>query len=155
MEQLGSELHYVCTINEANMGIQVAAIAERYKRQMMAQMQAARSGGDSADGSVQVGINLQKMMEGQKAAAAENLEVFGVEKVENFTSMRTREGDLLILKAHELAKKRNQSLYPGHQSRTHVKLYTISNHRQAAERAEKNGTKNFCTIFLILRRMIS
>ena len=39
MEELGSELHYVCTINEANMGIQVAAIAERYKRQMMAQMQ--------------------------------------------------------------------------------------------------------------------
>lgn len=38
MEELGSELHYVCTINEANMGIQVAAIAERYKRQMMAQM---------------------------------------------------------------------------------------------------------------------
>ena len=31
MEELGSELHYVCTINEANMGIQVAAIAERYK----------------------------------------------------------------------------------------------------------------------------
>ncbi len=47
---------------------------------MMAQMQAAQSGGNSADGSVQVGINLQKMMEGQKAAAAENLEVFGVEK---------------------------------------------------------------------------
>ena len=45
------------------MGIQVAAIAERYKRQMMAQMQAAQSGGNSADGSVQVGINLQKMME--------------------------------------------------------------------------------------------
>lgn len=49
---------HICTINEANMGIQVAAIAERYKRQMMAQMQAAQSGGNSADGSVQVGINL-------------------------------------------------------------------------------------------------
>ena len=33
--ELGNELHYVCTINEANMGIQVAAIAARYKRQMM------------------------------------------------------------------------------------------------------------------------
>ena len=62
--------------------------------------------------ALQVGINLQKMMEGQKAAAAENLEVFGVEKVENFTSMRTREGDLLILKAHELAKKEIKALYP-------------------------------------------
>ena len=53
-KQLGSELHYICTINEANMGIQVAAIAERYKRQMMAQMQAAQTAprsGDSADGT--------------------------------------------------------------------------------------------------------
>lgn len=83
MEELGSELHYVCTINEANMGIQVAAIAERYKRQMMAQMQAAQAtskGGGSADGTVQVGINLEKMMENQKATALENMEVFGVEK---------------------------------------------------------------------------
>ena len=29
MEQLGSELHYVCTINEANMGLQLAAISKR------------------------------------------------------------------------------------------------------------------------------
>ena len=111
MEELGSELHYVCTINEANMGIQVAAIAERYKRQMMAQMQAAQTAprsGDSADGTVQVGINLEKMMENQKATALENMEVFGVEKVENFTSMRTREGDLLIMKAHEPPEKKSK-----------------------------------------------
>ena len=113
MKELGSGLHYVCTINEANMGIQVAAIAERYKRQMMAQMQTAQTtskGGDSADGTVQVGINLQKMLEGQKATAIENMEVFGVEKVENFTSMRTREGDLLIMKAHALARKEIKAL---------------------------------------------
>ncbi len=35
-EKLGDLMHYVITINEANMGLQVAAIAERYKRQMMA-----------------------------------------------------------------------------------------------------------------------
>ncbi len=114
VKELGSELHYICTINEANMGLQVAKIAERYKRQMMAQMQAAQTGSasDSADGTVQVGINLQKMLEGQKAAAAENMEVFGVEKPENFTSMRTREGDALVIKAHELARKEIKALYP-------------------------------------------
>ena len=63
-QQLGSELNYICTINEANMGLQVAAIAERYKRQMMTKMAAQKS-----DGTVQVGINLEKMMENQKAAA--------------------------------------------------------------------------------------
>ena len=30
-EQLGSELEYVCTINEANMGMQMAAIMKRYE----------------------------------------------------------------------------------------------------------------------------
>lgn len=141
--ELGSELHYICTINEANMGIQVAAIAERYKRQMMAQMQAAQSGGNSADGSVQVGINLQKMMEGQKAAAAENLEVFGVEKVENFTSMRTREGDLLILKAHELAKKEIKALYPYIKVGLTLSLHDIQPQEDGMERAKKEWDEEF------------
>ena len=137
--ELGSELHYICTINEANMGIQVAAIAERYKRQM----QAAQSGGNSADGSVQVGINLQKMMEGQKAAAAENLEVFGVEKVENFTSMRTREGDLLILKAHELAKKEIKALYPDIKVGLTLSLHDIQPQEDGMERAKKEWDEEF------------
>lgn len=141
--ELGSELHYICTINEANMGIQVAAIAERYKRQMMAQMQAAQSGGNSADGSVQVGINLQKMMEGQKAAAAENLEVFGVEKVENFTSMRTRDGDLLILKAHELAKKEIKALYPDIKVGLTLSLHDIQPQEDGMERAKKEWDEEF------------
>lgn len=141
--ELGSELHYICTINEANMGIQVAAIAERYKRQMMAQMQAAQSGGNSADGSVQVGINLQKMMEGKKAAAAENLEVFGVEKVENFTSMRTREGDLLILKAHELAKKEIKALYPDIKVGLTLSLHDIQPQEDGMERAKKEWDEEF------------
>lgn len=141
--ELGSELHYICTINEANMGIQVAAIAERYKRQMMAQMQAAQSGGNSADGSVRVGINLQKMMEGQKAAAAENLEVFGVEKVENFTSMRTREGDLLILKAHELAKKEIKALYPDIKVGLTLSLHDIQPQEDGMERAKKEWDEEF------------
>lgn len=64
MEHLGKELHYVCTINEANMGIQVAAIAERYKKQMMVKMQSGQT-----DGTVQMGLNLEKMMANQEGAA--------------------------------------------------------------------------------------
>ena len=111
MERLGGELQYVCTINEANIGLQIAGIAERYKKMMMAQMGAA-GGTDGEDGNVQMGINLQKMLEGQKAQAAENKKVFGVEKVENFTSMRTREGDRLIMKAHQAARKVIKELCP-------------------------------------------
>ena len=43
-EQLGDLMHYVCTINEANMGIQVAAISARYRAQMMAKMQRMQQG---------------------------------------------------------------------------------------------------------------
>lgn len=99
IRKLGDELRYVCTINEANIGLQIAAIAERYKRQMMAE------GNSGTDGTVQMGMNLQKMLEAQKAQAKENKQVFGVEKAENFTSMRTKEGDLLIMKAHQAAKR--------------------------------------------------
>ena len=35
ISSLGKYLHYVCTINEANMGIQVSRIAERYKKQFV------------------------------------------------------------------------------------------------------------------------
>ena len=95
-------------------------------------------------------------MEGQKAAAAENLEVFSVEKVENFTSMRTREGDLLIMKAHELAKKEIKSLYPDIKVGLTLSLHDIQPQAGGEERASNvNGTKNFCTIFLILKRTIS
>ena len=106
--KLGNELHYVCTINEANMGIQVAAIAKRY----MLQMQAQAAKAQSADGTVQVGINLEKMMADQKATAEENIKVFGVEKVENFTSMRTPEGDKIVCRAHETARAVIKELYP-------------------------------------------
>ena len=98
----------MCTINEANIGLQIAGIAERYKKIMMSQMEAS---GDK-DGNVQMGMNFPKMLEGQQAQAEENKKVFGVEKVENFTSMRTRKGDLLIMKAHQAAKSVIKELYP-------------------------------------------
>ena len=101
---LGDQLEYVCTINEANMGLQIAAISERYKRQMMAQMAQASNDSGEEDSNVQMGLNLKKMMENQQSLKAENLAVFGVEEVHNFTSMRSREGDLLIMKAHESAR---------------------------------------------------
>jgi len=106
--KLGNELHYVCTINEANMGIQVAAIARRYTLQMQAQASKAQT----SDGTVQVGINLEQMLAMQKEAAEESKKVFGVEKVENFTSMRTPEGDKIVCRAHEAARSVIRELYP-------------------------------------------
>ena len=128
MERLGSELHYVCTINEANMGLQLAAISKRFR--LMAE-QAAKAGaaaGKSAEGTVQVGMNFQKMMENMKYAAAENAGVFGDPQPKIFVSERTPEGDLLVMRAHAAARQAIRAICP------HVKVgLTLSLHDLQAQ----------------------
>lgn len=68
-------VNYICTINEANMGLQLAA--------------EAKAGAKSAEGKVQVGMNFEKMMENRKFAAAENEEIFGTPQPQVFVSSRT------------------------------------------------------------------
>ncbi len=149
MERLGSELHYVCTINEANMGIQVAAIARRYMRQMMAKMQAAGGNGagknndPSGDGTVQMGLNLEKMMANQQAAEKERMEIFGVAKTECFTSPRTPHGDELVMEAHRAARAVIREVAP------HVRLgLTLSLHDiQAQPGGEENAKREWAEEF--------
>lgn len=119
VEKLGDRMQYVCTINEANMGLQVAAIAERYKRQMMAKMQAAAAAPADSDkkkreleSSVQVGINMQSMMENKKLQDAENMEAFGTDTPQTFVSARSKEGDILIMRAHQAAKAAMKAVRP-------------------------------------------
>lgn len=149
IEKLGSELHYVCTINEANMGIQVASIAKRYRQQMMAQ--AAKSQAVNAnpqensesDGTVQVGINLEKMLADQQATAEENLKVFGVEKAENFTSMRTLEGDKIVCRAHEAARNVIKERYPDIRVGLTLSLHDIQAVAGGEEYAKKEWDDEF------------
>ncbi len=107
-EKLGSELNYICTINEANMGLQLAAISRRF--QLMAQQAAAKA--KNAEGSVQVGMNFEKMMENMKFAAAENARIFGTPQPQIFVSSRTPEGDRLVLRAHQAAKAAIKAICP-------------------------------------------
>ncbi len=135
MERLGQEINYVCTINEANMGIQVASIAQRYMRQMMAKMAAAKT-----DGTVQVGMNLEKMMAAKaEAGVAENVAVFGVPKCENFTSPRTAHGDRIVMEAHMAARSVIREVAP------HVKVgLTLSLHDiQALPGGEERAVKEW------------
>ena len=107
-EQLGGELNYICTINEANMGLQLAAISRRF--QLMAQQAAAKA--KSAEGTVQVGMNFEKMMENMKFAAMENAQIFGTPQPQIFVSSRTAEGDKLVFRAHQAAKEAIKAIYP-------------------------------------------
>ncbi len=107
--KLGSELRFVCTINEANMGLQLAAIAKRFR--MMAE-QAAKMNAKKAEGSVQVGMNFEKMMENMKFAAMENAQTFGTPDPKIFVSSRTEDGDILVMKAHMAAKEEIKKQFP-------------------------------------------
>ena len=100
-EKLGDGIRTICTINEANMGLQLAAIARRF--QLMAQQ--AREQAQKAEGTVQVGMNFQKMMENMKFAAMENAQVFGTPQPQTFVSARTPAGDILVMRAHLAARE--------------------------------------------------
>ena len=138
MEKLGSELKYVCTINEANMGIQIAAISARYIAQMKAQAAAAKT-----DGTIQVGVNMEKMMENMRAAAIESAEVFGVPKAEVFVSGRTHHGDELVMEAHKAARAAIRKAAP------HVKVgITLSLHDiQVVPGGEEKAAKEWAEEF--------
>ncbi|MCF0135374.1 MAG: family 1 glycosylhydrolase [Lachnospiraceae bacterium] len=107
IEALGSELSYICTINEANMGLQVAAIARRYT--MMAKKAAEASG---RGGEVQMGLNMQAMLENMKLQAMENAEIFGTPKPNCFNLGGSEHSDLLTMQCHLAAKEVIKSLYP-------------------------------------------
>lgn len=143
MEQLGSELHYVCTINEANMGIQVAAIAKRYMQQMMAKMQAGKTDSDKTDGTVQMGLNLEKMMANQQAAEKERMEIFGVAKTECFTSPRTAHGDEIVMEAHRAARAVIREVAPHVQVGLTLSLHDIQAQLGGEENAEKEWAEEF------------
>ena len=139
IERLGSELKYVCTLNEANMGIQVAMIAQRYMQQMMAKMAATKT-----DGTVQVGLNLEKMMAARaQEGMQENMAVFGVPKAETFVSPRTAQGDMLVMEAHKAARAAIREVAP------HVKVgLTLSLHDiQAVPGGEEHAAKEWADEF--------
>ena len=93
MERLGDSIPYVCTINEANMGLQVTKI--------MKDMQKAQEGSE-----VQVGLNLQGnediMVYYQKLAEA--FQVSNPMDIQTFLGPRTLEGDRIIMKCHMAAR---------------------------------------------------
>lgn len=114
VRQLGDLMHYVITINEANMGIQVAAIAERYKRQMMAKMKDKKNKDqeESMEGTAQVGMNFNSMLKNMFWQGFENKKVFKTRKPQTFVSARTPEGDILVMRAHLAARDAMKKICP-------------------------------------------
>lgn len=135
VKELGDQLHYVCTINEANMGLQMAAIANRYMKMMQKK---------EATSNIQVGVNFENsMMERMKKQALENTKVFGVAKLETFLSQRTVEGDILIMRAHQAAKEAMKLVKPSLKIGITLSLHDIQVMEGGEERAKKEWEEEF------------
>ncbi|MDR0538879.1 MAG: family 1 glycosylhydrolase, partial [Spirochaetaceae bacterium] len=107
--ELGNELEYVCTINEANMGLQLQKIAQA----MMAKMAAAKNG-DTQKGEVQVGVNtgMASQMAARMAGLSKAFGGMNPQQIHHFLSGRTPEGDKVIIRAHEKARDAMKAVCP-------------------------------------------
>ncbi|HPP10744.1 MAG TPA: family 1 glycosylhydrolase [Defluviitoga tunisiensis] len=87
---------YICTINEANMGLQIT--------KLMKEFEIHRDNLGKKEGEVQVGFNTDTVMKNYSRAVEE---AFGVpaDKVYTFLSPRTKNGDLIIMKCHKRARE--------------------------------------------------
>lgn len=151
-EKLGDLMQYVCTINEANMGLQIAAIAERYRRQMLSRMQQATASGAPAEtqpgkqkmeSSVQVGINMQAMMENRKKQQEENRQSFGTDTPQIFVSARSKEGDSLVMQAHRAARAAMKAVRPELKIGITLSLHDIQAQEGGEAAAEKAWEEEF------------
>lgn len=139
IKALGSDLHYVCTINEANMGLQVAAISRRYT--MMAKRAAAAAA--KAGGEVQMGLNMQAMMENMKYQAMENMAAFGTAQPHCFNLGGSERSDLLVMKCHQAAKKIIKEIYPNIQVGLTLSLHDLQPASGGEARAEAAWAEEF------------
>ena len=110
MERLGNEVRYVCTINELNIRLQIADIMKRYALQAQ-----KASAAKDAEASVQMGMNLQAIMELQKLSGQEGARAFGLEDpqaVHVFQSACTAAGDEILCRAHVAARQAIREVCP-------------------------------------------
>lgn len=103
ISELGDLIPYICTINEANMGKQIAKIMKRM----------TSSANHSAQPDVQVGLNVEmkeKMEEYYKGLG----EVFGIDprNVHPFLFPKSEQGELIIMKCHEKARSIIKEVHP-------------------------------------------
>ena len=91
----GLDIHYICTMNEANMG-NLISIFIRQAMEQREKMEGEKS-------TLQIGLNLDEMRKEEEAKEKENLEVFGTKVPAVFVSPRSPKGNQIIMKAHKAA----------------------------------------------------
>ncbi len=141
-EQYGELLHYVCTLNEANMGVLIAiyirqAMEERAKREALGVE------GDGEAAALQVGVDVEAMATEHEAQVAENRAVFGVDEAAVFVSPRTEAGIELVKCAHQAAVKVIHEMVPGAKVGMTLSLRDIQAAPGGEERAKAAWAEEF------------
>jgi beta-glucosidase len=125
--ELGGDLEYVCTINEANMGLQIAKIAAWHMAVMKNNLQVGLNTEQGERGGMEV------IMSRMKAAG----EAFGMDprNIQDFLKPRTQEGDRLIMEAHEKGRDAMKAVCPHLKTGVTLSLHDI----QALAGGEQNA----------------
>lgn len=143
IERLGNEITYVCTINEANIRLQMADIMKRYLQQAQkAQANAAKN----AENSLQMGINLQGLQKQQELNAMESAKAFGLSDpsaIHMFQSPCSENGDRIICRAHAAARDAIREICPHLQIGLSLSFHDFQAQPGAEDIAEKEWDKEF------------
>ena len=145
VKDLGGVMEYVCTINEANMGLMVAKTAAKQMKAM-----GMDSGGESGERSVNTvptGLSdlastaMESVVERMKAMGA----VFGMDprKVHDFMKPRSAKGDKVIITAHEKGRDAIKALCPNLKVGITLALNDIQSVPGGEEIAEKERNEEF------------
>jgi beta-glucosidase len=101
VSQLGDLIPYICTINEANMGKQIAKIM---KRMTGSDQKDSESKDNNADVQVGLNVDIKASMESYFRALGE---AFGMDprSIQTFLAPRTKKGEKVIMECHMKARQ--------------------------------------------------
>lgn len=128
VERLGDLMHYVCTLNEYNMGLQMEAIMQKVYKKMGL--------------NLQVGMKLTTDMlpEERKKMLRAQAEAFGVEDilgVHTFMSQADEASDAFLLHVHEAARNAIKTVRPDLKVGATMSLHFLDVLPGGGEQAEK------------------
>ncbi len=124
-------LRYVCTINEANIGVLIA----KYMR--MAMEQSAK-----AD-NLQIGVDIEAMAREREEARLESLQVFHVENPAVFVSPRTAKGVNIVKQAHRKAVDIIHKMMPETKAGLSLSLRDVQWNEEGKEMAQACWEEEF------------
>lgn len=135
--KLGDLMEYVCTINEANMGIQIASVA----RSMMLHMGIKPQIGLDFDQIIEMSLPEDRKLIRQKTAEA--FGIAGGGSIHDFLSLRTAEGDALMVRAHGKARDEMKQLCPHLRVGMTLSLFDIQAEPGGEELAQQEWEDHF------------